>query len=378
MNFANFKSGAWRQQFQYKSFFPAPVNVEWTWNDPRLNVLLEKTGRALSELNAYTRIVPDVNLFIRMHILTEANRSSRIEGTRTKIAEDILPIEEIAPEKRDDWREVQNYVAAMEHAVAALETLPLSFRLLKDTHAILLSRGRGMDKGPGKIRTSQNWIGGNSIAQAVFVPPHHEDLPPLIADLEAFWHNDAIQVPLLVRAAISHYQFETLHPFQDGNGRIGRLLIPLYLIDKKLLAKPSLYLSAFLERHRVEYYDALTRVRVSNDLRGWCHFFLQAVYETAASGKNTFERILALTQEMNSTVTSLGRRTQNAHRLVQRLYSTPYVTIPEVEAFLNIQRNPAAKLVETLQHAGILSEMTGSRRNRIYLFKRYLDLFHES
>jgi len=377
MNLRDFKSGTWRTQFRHKSFLPVPVNVEWTWNDPRMNVLLEKAGGALGGLNACTRLVPDPAPFIHMHILAEANRSSRIEGTRTRLEEDILPIEEVAPDKRDDWQEVQNYVAAMHHAVAKLETLPLTFRLLRETHAILMSGVRGKNKSPGEIRSSQNWIGGASISQAVFVPPHHEDLPQLVSDLEEFWHNEKIHVPLLIRAAISHYQFETLHPFLDGNGRIGRLFIPLYLIDNKLLEKPSLYLSAYLERHRVEYFDSLTRVRVSNDLSGWCEFFLQAVYETAVNGKRIFERILDLTMEMNNLIPTLGRRAQNANLLVQHMYKNPSMSIQEIMELLNIRFNRASELVETLKKTGILHEVMGRNHNRIFIFKRYFDLFHE-
>ena len=377
MRFEDFKSGTWRQQYQYKSFMPVPVNEEWSWEDPRINVLLENATRALGELNAYTRIVPDVDLFIQMHIRKEANTSSRIEGTRTAIEEDILDADEIAPEKRDDWQEVQNYVKAMNHAVATLGTLPLSLRLLRDTHGILLAGARGESKTPGEFRRSQNWIGGTSPADAAFVPPHHDDMPNLLTDMEAFWHNGNIQVPHLVRAAISHYQFETIHPFQDGNGRIGRLLIPLYLINNGLLNKPSLYLSAFFEKHRDAYYDALTRVRASNDIGHWCRFFLKAMIDTAQNGKETFEKILALRHELDEAVFTLGRRAENAQRLIRHLYGTPAITLPEIENVLEINRNPARELLSGLENLGILQEVTGFKRNRIYRFQRYLDIFSE-
>jgi len=375
VRFEDFQSGTWKQQFQYKSFLPVPVNKEWSWEDPRINVLLEDATRALGELNAYTRIVPDVDLFIQMHIRKEANTSSRIEGTRTKIEEDVLSAEEVAPEKRDDWQEVQNYVQAMNSAVQTLETLPLSLRLLRNTHAILLSGTRGENKTPGEFRRSQNWIGGSSPTDAAFVPPHHEDMPDLLADMEAFWHNGNINVPHLIRAAISHYQFETIHPFQDGNGRIGRLLIPLYFISNGLLDKPSLYLSAHFEKYRDSYYDALMRVRTSHDMGHWCRFFLQAVIDTARNGKETFEKILILRRELDSAVFSLGRRAENAQQLIRHLYGSPAVTVSTVEEILNINKNPARELVAGLEKLGVLKEVTGFKRNRLFLFRRYLEIF---
>ncbi len=204
MKFETFKAGSWKQQYQYKSFQPTQMKREWSWDDPRINVLLEKATKALGELNAFSLIVPDVDWFIHMHIIKEANTSSRIEGTRTEIDEAVLEDEEIIlPERRDDWREVQNYVQAMNHAIQELQTLPLSMRLLCKTHEIVLSGVRGERKTPGELRRSQNWIGGSSVADAAFVPPHQDELPELLTDLEAFWHNDQIHVPHLVRCALT-------------------------------------------------------------------------------------------------------------------------------------------------------------------------------
>ena len=377
MKFEEFRSGIHRQQYQYKDFLPEKINHEWSWDDPRINVLLEKATKALGELNAFTLIVPDVDLFIFMHIMKEANTSSRIEGTKTEMDEIVLDENEILPERRDDWHEVQNYVRAMNTAIEELKKLPLSLRLLRQTHAILMEGVRGRHKTPGDFRRSQNWIGGASLADAVFIPPIHNDLPELLGDLEEFWHNEKIQVPHLIRIALSHYQFETIHPFLDGNGRIGRLLITLYLVSHGLLAKPSLYLSAHLEKHRTAYYDALSRVRESNDLGHWCRFFLQAVVETAESGKKTFQNILSLRQELERKVVTLGRRAENGRKLMMHLFKRPAVTVNQVVDLLGLQYHAANNLVQALAEMDILKEITGYQRNRIFLFKQYIDIFSE-
>lgn len=377
MKFEAFVSGSYKQQYQYQSFLPSPINQVWSWEDPRINVLLEKATKSLGELNAFTLIVPDVDLFIRMHIIKEANTSSRIEGTRTEMDEAVLEEEAILPERRDDWHEVQNYVRAMNTAIEELKTLPLSLRLLRHTHEILMSGVRGERKTPGEFRRSQNWIGGASLADAAFIPPHHEDMADLLTDLEAFWHNDNVAVPHLIRCALSHYQFETIHPFLDGNGRIGRLLITLYLVSHELLSKPSLYLSAHLEKHRGAYYDALPRVRESNDIGHWVRFFLQAVIETAESGKRTFQRILALRQELDAEIFKLGRRAENARQLILYLYGTPTISVNRAMEVLKIKYVPANGLIASLVDMGILQEVTGFQRNRIFILRRYIDIFRD-
>lgn len=375
MKFETFKPGRWQQRLQYKSFEPVPVNHDWQWEDAQINVLLEAANRALGELNAFSLIVPDIDLFIEMHVVKEAQTSSRIEGTRTGIEEAVLPEEQVDPEKRDDWREVRNYIDAVNTAIAALENLPLSNRLLRHAHATLMQGVRGEHKQPGEFRTSQNWIGGSSLADAAFIPPHHENVPELMGDLEKFWHNPTIAVPHLVRIAISHYQFETIHPFLDGNGRIGRLLIPLYLVSNGLLAKPSLYLSDFFERHRGSYYDALTRVRTSGDMGHWVRFFLQGVLETAAKGRDTFSKVLALRTDVEQRILTLGKRVPNARATLNLLYRRPMVASSDLERELQVSAPTAQALIKDLIRLGILVEITGQNRWRLYAFDAYLNLF---
>ncbi|MCF8239802.1 MAG: Fic family protein [Melioribacteraceae bacterium] len=377
MNLKDYKAGRFVKQFQYESFSPSKVNHTWVWEDPRINTLLEDATRALGELNAFSKILPDVDMFIQMHVVKEANTSSRIEGTQTSMDEVLMDEEDVLPEKRDDWHEVQNYVEAMNTAIEELKKIPLSNRLLKKTHSILMQSVRGEHKTPGEFRTSQNWIGGSNLTDAIFIPPHQDEVQELMSDLEKFYHNEEINVPHLIRIAISHYQFETIHPFLDGNGRIGRLLITLYLVSHGLLLKPSLYLSDFFEKNKTSYYDALMHVRTTNDIGHWIKFFLNALISTAQKGVNTFNEILKLKNEVNEKVITLGIRAENASKLLNFLYKNPFVEIREIAQEVGISIPSATKLVKDFEGLNILEEITGQRRDRIYMFKRYYLLFLE-
>ena len=376
MDIKDFEAGRYKQQYQYKSFMPNRVNIEWQISDSSLVNLLSEADIKLGELNAFSQLVPDIDFFILMHVSKEATTSSRIEGTQTNIAEVLQKAENIDPDKRDDWEEVQNYIKAMNEAIEDLKNLPLSSRLLRNTHATLLQGVRGEHKLPGEFRTSQNWIGGASLKDAVFIPPHNNDLPDIISDFDNFLNDDIHPLPPLIRIGITHYQFETIHPFLDGNGRIGRLLITLYLVSKGLLTKPTLYLSAFFEKNKTLYYDNLTRVRTHNDLTQWLKLFLEGTKQTAQDSIDTFKAIITLRQKTEyKDILTLGKKTKLAQRFLHYLYSRPTTDSQEVAKQLTINTSTALRLIEDFIRLGILKEITGYRRNRIFVFDKYLQLF---
>lgn len=374
----DFKAGRWIREGSYKAFLPNPINRDWRLDDMEVQSLLSQADRHLGRLDMFSEYVPNIELFIHMHVLKEATQSSRIEGTRTRIDEALMEREDVPAERRDDWEEVQNYVRAMDYAVGSLGELPISTRLIRSTHRVLMQGVRGEHKAPGEFRTSQNWIGGASIRDATFVPPVHTAIHELMSDLEEFIHNEAIRLPDLLKIALVHYQFETIHPFLDGNGRVGRILIPLYLVEKTILKRPILYLSDFFERNRMLYYDNLTRVREQNDIAQWFKFFLVGVIEIAKSGTQTFDAILRLQKEAEEQIQSLGSRAANATRVLNALFRQPFIDADGVSRACGLSMPSSYKMIGELEKRQILREITGAQRNRMYVFDRYLQLFQTS
>ena len=375
MKIEDFISGTWESGYKYKYFVPSFINHSFSWEDDAINSLLENASLKLGELNSFSRFVPDIDMFVKMHIYKEAVVSSRIEGTRTNIEEALDSEEPNSPEKRDDWLEVNNYVKAMNEAIEKLKALPLSCRLIRDAHRILLASGRGERKTPGEFRISQNWIGGASIADAVYVPPAADKLGDLMSDFEKFLNNEEINVPHLIKIAIAHYQFETIHPFLDGNGRVGRLLITLYFVASGILEKPLLYLSAFFEKNRSLYYDNLTITREKNDLKQWIKYFLVGIAQTAEESTRTLQKIMQLKSKVEETIMTMGKRYSTAHTLLIDLFKNPIASIKNIQNITGLSAKAAGDLAAVFVEKGIFEEITKRQRNRIFVFQEYLKLF---
>jgi Fic family protein len=370
-----FKSGQYISQGYYKSFQPTLINRQWKVDSMEVLQLLSQADRELGRLDMYSNYIPNIDLFISMHVLKEATQSNKIEGTQTNIEEALLDKEDVPLDKRDDWEEVQNYIKAMETAIRTLDKLPFSSRLIRETHRVLLQGVRGEKKQPGEFRKSQNWIGGATINDALFIPPVHTTVPELMSDIEKFLHNEEIYFPELLKIALVHYQFETIHPFLDGNGRVGRLLIPLYLVNKGILKKPILYLSDFMERHRSLYYDNLMNVREKNDITQWFKFFLVGIIETAKNGISTFDGIMQLQKQNDKKIQGLGPRAANAQKITNYLYQRPVINAEKVSKISGISMPSAYKLIELLEKIEILIEVTGGQRRRMYVYEDYVKLF---
>ncbi|MDE0307006.1 MAG: Fic family protein [Albidovulum sp.] len=376
MEIRDYTSGGYEARYDYRAFKPTPICREWVSADADVADLLGRADRALGELNAFAQLVPDIEFFISMYVAKEATQSSRIEGTQTDIVDAFKRADDLNPKDRDDWTEVQNYIRAINFAIGSLEESPVSSRLLRRTHAQLMDGARGEHKMPGEFRASQNWIGA-SLKDAVFVPPHHEHVPDLMSDLERLLNARDICVHPLLRIAIAHYQFETIHPFLDGNGRMGRLMISLYLASEGLLCRPALYLSDYFERNKTAYVDHLMAVKEGSHLRSWLIFFLNGVEETARASARAFRAILALKARIETDILPRfsSRRQDNAQALMRRLCARPVVDVMDATRLIGTTPNTASALISDFVDYGVLTEATGRRRNRLFVFSEYIALF---
>lgn len=373
------RAGTWiKQGSGYRAFIPAPLPPEPPIvMDEEMVRLLSSADRCLGRLDGVASVLPNPNLFVAMYVRQEAVLSSQIEGTQSTL-EDVIQFELGADGDRLplDVEEVVNYVHAMNHGLGRLPDLPLSLRLIREIHAELLAGVRGSQRSPGEFRVSQNWIGpaGCTLQNASFVPPPVPDMTDALGNLERFLHQRDT-LPVLIQAGIAHAQFETIHPFLDGNGRVGRLLVTFLLCEREVLQRPLLYLSHYLKAHRTEYYDRLMAIRNEGNWEGWLKFFLRGVHEVSTSATDTARRILALRENHRQLVVARLGSAPLAPRLLDFLYEQPIVNVRAAERYLGCTYATANKLVEQFATLGILHELTGARRNRLYRYTEYLSLF---
>ncbi len=370
-----------QQPAGYRAFLPAPLPPKPPVDlGGPLRALLSEADYALGRLDGAVLTLPNPDLFVFMYVRKEAVLSSQIEGTQSSL-QNLLAAEAhlFDPDAPVDVAEVVNYVKAMNHGLARLAELPVSVRLIREIHGVLMEGVRGGRLTPGELRTSQNWIGpaGCTLREATFVPPPPHEVPQALSDLERFLHSES-PLPVLVQVGLAHAQFETIHPFLDGNGRVGRLPIAFLLTERKLLARPVLYLSHYFKRHRAEYYDRLQAVRDTGDWEGWLAFFLRGVTEVSGEATRTAAAILRMREDYRSRITErLGRAAGNGHRVMDKLFDHPIVTVATVRTWLDVTPAGANNLVNRLVDAGLLREITGYARNRRFRFDPYVRLFEE-
>jgi Fic family protein len=350
--------------------------------DPPLQVdldLLEQANRAVGRLDALTLLLPDPSLFLYFYVRKEAVLSSQIEGTQSSLSDLLMHEYHEAPGVPiDDVEEVSQYVAALNHGLERLRGgFPLSLRLIREIHGILLSKGRGSTKTPGEFRRSQNWVGGTRPGNARFVPPPPEEVMACMGELEKFFHDQPVRTPLLLKAALSHIQFETIHPFLDGNGRLGRLLITFLLCIEGALSEPLLYLSLYFKEHRDTYYDLLQRVRVEGDWEAWVNFFLEGVIGTAEQAVKTAQRITNLFADDRTRIEKMGQAAGNVARIHSYLQKKPVLEIPRASTEIGISQPTVTSALKRLEEIGVVREITGKARDRIYVYKEYLDILGE-
>lgn len=358
----------------YKSFVPSPLppTPPITIDDEMVNLLV-KANSQLSLLDGIATRIPNMDLFVSMYVRKEALMSSQMEGTQATLEDVLDPL--IEANANRDVADVVNYIKATEYAIKRLQTLPLCNRLIKETHAVLMENVRGQEKNPGEFRCSQNWIGGqgSSLKTARYIPPCPEDMESAISDLEKYI-NEKDELDDLIRAALIHYQFETTHPFLDGNGRVGRLLITLYLMERKVLMTPALYISYFLKKNRIEYYDRMTEVRRKGNYEQWILFFLQAIYESAQDAIVAIDELNVLHEKNEKVIDSMGRAAKSAMQVFHYLESNPIIEIRKTAEALNISFNTVSSAVKRLVEKGILVQTSNLNRNRTFAYEAYLQI----
>ncbi|MCF8715464.1 Fic family protein [Joostella atrarenae] len=370
----DYKAGSYIIHRRYVNFQPTFINKEWLINNREVLSLLSKADRQVGRLDMFSEYV-NMDMFVNMHIFKEVVQSSNIDGAYLTLEEAFMKKEDLAEDKKGAWQAVRDCVSATNKSINSLKNQSLQASLIKEAHKTLSGKNKAKEFMPGEYRRTQNWIGGSSVIHASFVPPTHKSIDYLMEDLLAFGNDKSNALPDLLKVALIHYQFETIHPFVDGNGKIGRLLIVLNLMDEKLIRLPILYFSDYLQRNKDEYFRSLNKVRKDNDLQQWLKFFLKGIAEVAKDGAGNLNKILQMQRLVNRAVNKLDESSDEVKKVVAFLYLNPVIDVNDVVELINVSEERANTIIKTLVELGILCHIDRVSRVEVYSFKKYIDLF---
>ena len=378
MKLEGYKSGMFMRMSEYSAFILSKINYDWSWEDSKLSKMSAEASRQIGELNGYSKLLPNIEVYIKMLLTIEANRTSKIEGTYTKIEDNLLELSDIEPEKKEDWERIQKYIEAMDYGKTQVNNgSKIGTKLLREIHKVLLEDEKGNEANLGRLRGMQTWVGGSSPANALYVPPPHTEIVECLADFEQFVENENTDTPEVVKASMLHYQFESIHPFVGGNGRIGRMIIPLYFQSKGMLDKSCLFISESLEKRKEEYFGKLTKVRTSSDIIGWINFFLEIMIETAKITNERLQKLAVLKNEMDDVIMNTPVKPDNARKIVETLYEEPIVDVARLGMLSGIKNGTMRTVINSLIDKGLVIKTRGVNKNKILVFKKYTDIFFD-
>lgn len=378
MKLEGYKAGMFMRMNEYSAFILSKINYDWSWEDSKLSKLSADVSGQIGEINGYSKLLPNIDDYVNMLIAIEANKTSKIEGTDIKLEETLLELSDIEPEKNESWERVQKYIEATNYAVKQVaDGEKIGTKLLREIHGVLLKGEKGEQRNLGKLRTMQTWVGGDTPANAIYVPPPHTEIVECLSDFEQFVENENTDTPDVVKVAMLHYQFESIHPFASGNGRIGRMIVPLYLQSKGMLDKSCLFVSEYLEKNKALYFGKLANVRTNSDIIGWIIFFLEVMLETAKLTNERLKKLSELKEEMDDVVMNMPVKPDNAKKVVDMLYKEPIVDIARLGNLSGVKEGTMRTIINSLLDKGIVSKTRGVNKNKIIVFKKFTDIFFE-
>lgn len=376
MKLEDYKVGRYIRMEGYRSLILSKINYDWEWEDSKLSLLVAEANRLIGEISIYSKLLPNVDVYIKMLSRIEANSSNRIEGAKTTIEEELLGEDNIEEEKKEDLARAKRYIEAINHGAERIKDGGnVCTKLMKELHKILMQEEDIDHKLIGKVRNMQNWVGGDSIENAEYVPPPYTEIEECLADFEEFANNEEIDTPHIVKLAILHYQFETIHPFLGGNGKIGRMIIPFYMKSKGMLNKPCLYLSEYLEKNKDRYFEELMNVRDKNNIIDWIKFFLESVIQTAKLTEKRFEKLSKFYDEIENLALDLPVKPENAFRVINVLFEEPIIDRTKLGELAGVKEGTMRTIINSLTEMGVIDKINGNDKSKIIVFKEYMDIF---